>query len=155
MNHPDYVTQADLFAAAPDPAPAVAEGKAALAKAASKHEADIVRLIPLATALAKAAGEEGVTVANLRLAAVQQGLLTGAEQGRELSYLGAVMKRAGLTATDRMRRSHIPATHGIRNVVWIAPGTPSPITSALATDAAPFELLTGRFIRLCEGVPNE
>lgn len=116
MNHPDFTTQADLFSAA-----AVAEGKAALARTASKHEADIVRLIPLAVELATKAGADGVTVADLRTFAVQRQLLTGGESGRQLSYLGVVMRRAGLTATDRTRRSHIKATHGIRNVVWVKP----------------------------------
>lgn len=96
-------------------------GLAALERTAAKNQALIETLVPLAQELAKKAGETGVTVADLRITAVQRGLLTGEEKGRALSFLGAVMKRAGLQATYELRRSQIPATHGIRNRVWVRP----------------------------------
>lgn len=80
---------------------------------------DIQRLLPLARELAARAGEAGVTIADVRVVAVQRGLLTGEESGRRLSYLGAVMRAAGLQATDRVRRSPIPKSHNNRHTVWI------------------------------------
>lgn len=89
-----------------------ARGMSALADTAAKHRSEIECLIPLARELAQKAGPAGITVSDLRLYAVQRGLLTGQERGRELSYLGAVMRAAGLTATDEYRRSDIGKSHG-------------------------------------------
>jgi len=77
--------------------------------------------VPLALALALKAGPHGLTVADLRLKAVQEGILTGGEQGRSLSFLGKVMQRAGLRATDRMRRSCIAKSNGNLHRVWVHP----------------------------------
>ena len=82
---------------------------------------DLDRLVPLARELAEKAGEYGVTVADLRIYAVNRGYLTGQESGRQLSYLGSVMRHAGLVATDRWRRSQIPKSHGNAQVVWRSP----------------------------------
>jgi hypothetical protein len=90
---------------------------------AHRREA-VAQLIPLAQDLARRAGETGITVADLRLYAVQQGILTGTETGRQLSYLGAVMRAAGLTATDRVRRSMIERSHGNLQRVWCLPTGP-------------------------------
>jgi hypothetical protein len=83
---------------------------------------DIERLIPLARELAQKAGPHGITVSNLRLAAVSRGLLTGEETGRRLSFLGAVMRRAALINTGQWRRSDIGRSHGNLNAIWILEG---------------------------------
>ena len=95
-------------------------GFTALDQTARKHAADIARLVPLALELAAKAGQGGCTVSDLRVTATQRGLL-GASHGRSLSYLGAVLKAAGLVATDRYRRSDVPQAHGNLGKVWIAP----------------------------------
>lgn len=84
-------------------------------------ERDIERLIPIALELARAAGEQGVTVASLRSIAVARGILTGQEKGRRLSYLGVVLKRAGLRPTGEYRRSHIDRSHGNLHAVYVLP----------------------------------
>jgi hypothetical protein len=91
---------------------------AALADTAAKHESDIQRLIPLARELAQRA-PDGITVSNLRLAAVQRGLLSGNEKGRALSWLGAVLSRAGLVPTGEWRRSSIVKSHGNAHRVFV------------------------------------
>lgn len=86
------------------------------------RKADIARLVPLAVELAERAGSNGVRVENLRLAAVQRGVLTGEERGRRLSFLGVVMKRAGLVNTGRYERSRtIKRAHGNLGAVWCLP----------------------------------
>ena len=82
-------------------------------------ERDLDRLVPLARELAERAKGDGITVANVRVAAVQRGLLTGEEQNRKLSYLGGLMKRAGLVSTGQYRRSGIGRSHGNLNQVWV------------------------------------
>lgn len=89
--------------------------------AARKHSGQIELLKPIAQELARKARHHGVTVADVRLIAIQRGLLSGGETGRELSYLGAVMRAAKLSATDRTRRSHIDKSHGNRHTVWVDP----------------------------------
>jgi hypothetical protein len=84
-----------------------------------ERERDIERLVPLAQEIAKKAGCIGITVSDLRLYAVHRGILTGEEEGRRLSFLGAVMPKAGLTATARFRRSDVDRAHGNLNVVWV------------------------------------
>jgi hypothetical protein len=86
------------------------------------RDRDIERLIPLARELAQKAGQQGITVSNLRLAAVSRGLLTGQETGRRLSFLGAVMRRAALINTGQWRRSDIGRSHGNLNAIWILEG---------------------------------
>ena len=81
----------------------------------------VERLIPLAQDLAQKAGPAGITVADLRLYAVQRGILTGQETGRQLSYLGAVLKAAGLAKTGGYRRSVIEQSHGNLHAVHVAP----------------------------------
>lgn len=93
-------------------------GLAARDRTASRHSALIAALVPLAQELARTAGPAGITVADIRLAAVQRGLLSGNEEGRELSYLSAVPPAAGLKPTGTFRRSVIVKTHGNLNQVW-------------------------------------
>lgn len=102
-------------------AASVEAGMAALRETAAKNEAMILRLAPLALYLARQADPQGVTVSNLRLAAVARGLLTGTERGRALSYLGAVMKRAGLVPLEGYQRSAIVRSHGNLNREWGLP----------------------------------
>lgn len=85
---------------------------------ASRHQAAIALLVPLAQELAHRAGSHGITVADLRIVGAQRGLLPNAGEGRQLSYLGAVMKAAGLRATKDLRRSVVPETHGNIGRVW-------------------------------------
>jgi hypothetical protein len=85
---------------------------------AEKRDA-LETLAPIARELATRAGEHGVTVSDLRLVAVRLGLIPQKGDGRALSYLGAVMKAAGLVASGRTRRSDIAGSHGNRHTVWI------------------------------------
>ena len=82
---------------------------------------DLERLIPIARELAEKAGDFGCTVADVRIAAVQRGLLTGEERGRRLSFLGKVMRAAGLEPTGEYRRSHIGKSHGNLHAVHVTP----------------------------------
>lgn len=111
---PLFMRDAPLPPAAPVTPPrataSIEAGRAALTATASKHQADIERLRPLALELARKAPE--ITVSDLRLYAVQRGLLTGQENGRELSWLGAVMAAAGLEPTGSWVRSKILKSHG-------------------------------------------
>lgn len=103
----------------------------ALRRAIQKHGPAYLLLVGLARSLALTAGAEGITVADLREAARTQWAddprITAAlppdtrGAGRRTSWLGGVLSKAGLIPTDRVRRSHIPGTHGNRNVVHIHP----------------------------------
>ncbi len=93
------------------------------ADTASRHALDIRMLVPLATELAQRVGQVGVTVCDLRAEAERRGLFKPGlnTRDRKLSYLGAVMRAAGLTATNRTRRSFLPQSHGNRHTVYLAP----------------------------------
>lgn len=93
--------------------------KGSLQSTAAKHEKEIELLKPLVVELAREAGDDGIIVADLRIAAVKRGLLPATSRGKELSWLGAVMEAAGLTKTDRWRRSHIDESHGNMQRVWV------------------------------------
>jgi hypothetical protein len=84
---------------------------------AAKRKAKVAALVPLARELARETGE-GITVSDLRRYALERGLLTGTEKGRELSYLGVVMKAAGLISDGSFRRSDIASAHGVANLIW-------------------------------------
>lgn len=90
-------------------------------QSAAKHSHRIALLRPVVIELARKAGDDGVTVSDLRLTAVQRGLLQESAKGRELSFLGAVCRAAGLVVTGRTRRSIIDASHGNRHSVWVLP----------------------------------
>ena len=94
-------------------------GFAALDRTASRNVDLIERLVPLARELAEKAGSSGVTVADLRLYADQRGLLPESK-GRALSWLGAVMGRAGLKPAG-WRRSQLPKSHANLQRVHIHP----------------------------------
>ena len=107
---------------APSPRPTSTQlGIEARDTTAAKHQRDIDRLCPLARELAEKAGDAGITVSNIRLAAVARGLLTGEETGRSLAGLGKVCEAAGLENTGRTRRSSIPKSHGNRHSVHVLP----------------------------------
>jgi hypothetical protein len=85
---------------------------------AAAHKTDIIRrLVEIAQGLASVR-PEGVTVADVRQEAVRQCVLSGKPKGRELAFLGAVMKRAGLVATEEFRRSDVEQSHGNLHRVW-------------------------------------
>lgn len=87
-------------------------------RAASRHEAEIVALVPLAQRLAQKAGRAGVTVGNLRVAA-NLGTGTGQER-RGYSWLAVVLRRAGLVNTHARRMSPLPGTRN-DNDVYVLP----------------------------------
>lgn len=111
---------ADVSAGLPLWAETPAPSKPSWASTYTKAERnrDIERLVPLAQELAQKAGKHGVTVSNLRFAAIKDGLLTGEEQGRRLSFLGKVMHAAGLVSTGQYRRSDIAKSHGNIQLIW-------------------------------------
>lgn len=91
-----------------------------------KWRAEIEQLAPLMYELARKAaadGGHGATVSDLRIVAVQRGIvLTGREKKRDLSYLGAVPKAAGLEPVPgQFRRSDIPDSHGNLQRLWRVP----------------------------------
>jgi hypothetical protein len=94
---------------------------AAIAVAEFNRPHTVAVLVPLALEIAELAGPQGLTVANVRLAAVQRGILPPGATGRELAFLGALMKRAGLRPTTEMRRSQVVASHGNLHRVWVHP----------------------------------
>lgn len=92
-------------------------------------ERTIERLMPVAVELAAKAGRAGITVADVRLAAVQRGILTGEERGRSLSFLAHVPARAGLVPKregEQYRRSSIGRSHGNLHRVWVSPEHATP-----------------------------
>lgn len=89
---------------------------------AAEHRTEIIRrLVEIAQGLARVHRADGVTIADVRAEAVRQYILTGKAKGRELAFLGAVMKRAGLVNTGEYRRSEIDASHGNLHAVWKQP----------------------------------
>jgi len=87
----------------------------------SYADALIRALVPIARALATRASDRKITVANLRHAAEQRGLLTGAERGRRLSFIHSVFPKAGFLRTDDYRRSDLPRSHGNLHRLWYLP----------------------------------
>jgi hypothetical protein len=83
-------------------------------------ERQLERLIPIAKELAQKAGCHGVTISDVRICAVNRGVLTGEEAGKRLSYLGSVMEAAALVPTDGFRRSSIPKSHANLHRVFVA-----------------------------------
>lgn len=75
-------------------------------------ERQIERMAAIARELGEKAGDRGCTISDVRITAENRGVLTGEERGRRLSYLGTVMKRAGLEPTEEFRRSDIPRSNG-------------------------------------------
>lgn len=93
-----------------------------VARGAGRHANDIRVLTPLVLELARKAGAAGVTVADVRIVARQRRLLPQSRvRDRSLSWLGAVMRAAGLKPTGRVRRSPIGESHGNRHSVWCLP----------------------------------
>lgn len=84
------------------------------------RDRDVERLVGIARDLAQKAGRHGVTVSDVRLVAVQRGVLTGQEKGKVLAFLGTLMERAELYPTDRFRRSDVAKSHGNLHRVHVA-----------------------------------
>lgn len=84
---------------------------------------DIERLKTLAGQLALKAGRHGCTVSDLRIAAVNAGVLTGQESAGRMKRLNlaAIMRDAGLRATEGYRRSVVPRSHSNLHRVWVIP----------------------------------
>ncbi len=114
-----------MFSSAPKPKsrkqPDAAQIDAWAALSGTEHDTELALLIPIAQRLAREAGTEGVTIADVREEAARRNILPPLGKGRSLSYLGSLLRRAGLTATDRTRRSTIDGAHGNRNTIWVAP----------------------------------
>lgn len=92
------------------------------AQPSAEANADIIeKLRPLILELAAKAHPHPIIFANVRLAAVQRGLLTGRETGKDLSFGGAAMRAAGLVPTGAYRRSHIEESHGNLQAEWKLP----------------------------------
>ena len=97
-------------------------GFEALERAAARDDRRslIEKLVEIAQGLARVR-PEGLTIADVRGEAARRQLLPAKAKGRELSFLGAVMKRAGLVSTEEFRRSDIDASHGNVQRVWRRP----------------------------------
>lgn len=91
-------------------------GLAAASAAALSRPELVTKLVVLAQRIGHR--QQYVTVCDLRLEAIAEGLLPEKGEKRELSFLGAVMKKAGFLNTGRTERSRIPGTNGNRNTVW-------------------------------------
>lgn len=100
------------------PEPLSSESLEGMARSAAKCEDTIRRLIPVAQELA-AKYPEGITIGNVRLAGVQRGVIREDEASQ--SGLWAVCRRAGLVATNEMRRSGVSKSHGNLQRVYLAP----------------------------------
>lgn len=96
-------------------------GFEALEQAASReeHARLIAKLVEIAQGLSRMR-PHGVTVADVRHEAVRQCLLPRQAKGRQLAFLGAVMREAGLVATEEFRRSDVEKSHGNLHRVWKA-----------------------------------
>ena len=77
-------------------------------RAIAGHAADLERLVPIAKFLAKRAGASGITVGDVRLQAQREGLIAQHPEGRQLSYLTGLPRRAGLIPTGKRRMSPLP-----------------------------------------------
>lgn len=88
---------------------------------ADTPDRDVERLATLAGELALKAGRHGVTVSDLRLTAVNRGILTGEESARRMKELnlGAVMAKAGLFASGQYRRSTVERSRRNLHVIWV------------------------------------
>ena len=93
---------------------AIQLGMDALWRTAGTHREELERLIPVAQRLARERGR--VTTEDVRRVA---GLIES--RGRALSFLGALMKLAGLRPTGTYRRSELPASHGNFLSEWEMP----------------------------------
>ena len=107
--------QSALFAEPQQKTEALEIGLAARAQVSSRAGNSLDELVPLARELAAGAGEHGITISDVRLAAERRGISLPVN----LSSLGGLLRKAELTKTGRMRPSPIKSTHGRPQVVWI------------------------------------
>lgn len=94
--------------------------RAAIQRVTAGHAEELDALVPLTLELARKAGDYGVTVGDVRLRAQRDGLLPQHPNGRQLSWLTGLPKRAGLVATDRRRLSPLPHSRN-SHVVYLLP----------------------------------
>lgn len=104
----------------PDLFTAVEKKRAAQESTASKHRADIERLAPLMRELALKSLRAGVTIGDLRCYLLKTNILPVKGKGRELSWLCAVPRAAGLLPTDRRRMCDLPDSRNDHRV-WLHP----------------------------------
>jgi hypothetical protein len=89
-------------------------------KAAAANQDLIEKLVPIARELARKAYPQPILMANVRLAAVERGILPALKsKGRELSGLGVVAQRAGLRPGG-WQRSQLVGSHGNLQREWYA-----------------------------------
>lgn len=100
--------------------PSLELGLFALADAAAKKRDIIRQLAAIAQGLASV-HPDGITVADVRAEAARQCILPKESTGRQLSFLGAVMREAGLEPTGEYRRSDVDVSHGNLHRVWKQP----------------------------------
>lgn len=89
-------------------------------RVASKHGVQIAAIAPLMRSLAFKAGRLGVTVGDLRCHGMRLGALPVMGKGRELSWLSAVPRAAGLVATEKRRMCDLPDSRNDHRV-WLHP----------------------------------
>ena len=109
------IKQLDLLV---EPTPAtegLEVGLGARDSAAAQDGGLLAQLVPLARELAEQSGGRGVTVSDVVVAAARRGITVP----DRAHCLGALMERAGLNATERMRRSPIRKHHGRLQKVWV------------------------------------
>src|ERR1041384_3963200 len=95
-------------------------GMFAAEEAATRRRELVRQLTEIAQGLARM-NPDGVTVSDVRHEARRRCLLPAKSKGRELAFLGVVMKEAGLIATGEYRRSDVDASHGNLHAVYRAP----------------------------------
>lgn len=83
-----------------------------------EHQVLLRKLAEIAQGLARMAGPKGVTVSDVRHEAVRHGILPQQAKGRQLAFLGALMREAGLVPTGEYRRSEVDKSHGNLHQVW-------------------------------------
>jgi hypothetical protein len=98
---------------------AQAIGEAGLQRTTEKQAAWLEALVPLAQYLAREQGE--ITMTDVRKAATEVGLMTGAETPGQLSALGSLGKLAGLRPTGRYKKSDLDSTHARPQMIWSRP----------------------------------
>lgn len=112
--------QAELFAERRE----THQGHIALAASAGAHAEEVRKLVPVAEELVDRLGS--ITVVELRETAAARGLIPEHGKARELSWLGAVFRAAGLETTGERRRHRVPGTHGKWVAVWRRPAPATP-----------------------------
>lgn len=109
--------------------PSVAAKDRAVSRLEQHHDSEIQALVPLALEVALRAGLEGCTVGDIRLVAQRRELLPQCPEGRALSWLTVLPKRAGLVPTGRRRMSPIPKSRNV-HTIYLHPQFDGPWSAA-------------------------